>query len=203
MKPEFPQSETMGRVSREARLLFLQLFTLVDDEGRARGNPELLRGLLYPYDSGLEVTTVDGWLRELVRERAVRVYVVRGEQYLEVRQWKKHQKIDHPTRSKLPAPSRGFARARRSLAPDLDLDLDQDRKSNEEQRGPRHLPENDRVLTKLAHTVLDDVDAGRLVTGEVSEELKCRAARAQLRYDGDRVRKALDCAEVQRRRAVG
>ena len=36
IKPEFPQSETIGRLSRDARLLFLQLFTLVDDAGRAR-----------------------------------------------------------------------------------------------------------------------------------------------------------------------
>ena len=33
IKPEFPQSETIGKLSREARLLFIQLWTLADDEG--------------------------------------------------------------------------------------------------------------------------------------------------------------------------
>ena len=42
IKPEFPQSETVGRLTREARLLFLQLFTLVDDAGRARAAPGCL-----------------------------------------------------------------------------------------------------------------------------------------------------------------
>ena len=36
IKPDFPHSESMGRVSRDARLLFVMLFTIVDDEGRAR-----------------------------------------------------------------------------------------------------------------------------------------------------------------------
>lgn len=30
IKPEFPQSETMGRVSRDARLLFIQLWTVAE-----------------------------------------------------------------------------------------------------------------------------------------------------------------------------
>jgi len=40
IKPEFPHSESMGRVSRDARLLFVMLFTIVDDEGRARRHPD-------------------------------------------------------------------------------------------------------------------------------------------------------------------
>lgn len=67
--------------------------------------------------------------------------------------------------------------------------------------------ENHRGLLKLAHSVFDDLEAGKagtngepLTPDDVVEELKCRAARAHIRYDGDRDRKALDSAEAQRQR---
>jgi hypothetical protein len=44
IKPEFPQSESMDRVSREARLLFVLLWTVADDAGRLRTAPRLLAG---------------------------------------------------------------------------------------------------------------------------------------------------------------
>ena len=34
IKPEFPQSESIGALTREARLLFVLLWTIVDDSGR-------------------------------------------------------------------------------------------------------------------------------------------------------------------------
>lgn len=60
--------------------------------------------------------------------------------------------------------------------------------------------ESRRSLLKIAHGVYADLDAGRLTADELTEELKTRAALAHIRYDGDRVRKALDSADVQRHR---
>ena len=42
IKPEFPQSESMGRVSRDARLLFVQLWCICDDHGRTRAASRML-----------------------------------------------------------------------------------------------------------------------------------------------------------------
>ena len=81
---------------------------------------------------------------------------------------------------------------------------DQDQEDQRRSRAALRVLEPDdapQVLTKLAHTVLDAVDAGVLPVEELTEELKLQAARANLRYDGDRVRKALDSAQVQRERA--
>ena len=111
IKPEFPQSETMGRVSREARLLFLQLFTVSDDEGRLRGNSRMLASLLYPYDDDARELT-EGWLGELEAASAIRRYVVEGDSYIDIPNWLKHQKIDHPSKSKFPAYQPEFASVR-------------------------------------------------------------------------------------------
>jgi hypothetical protein len=50
IKPEFPQSESMGRISRDARLLFVQLWCICDDHGRTRAASRMLASLLFPYD---------------------------------------------------------------------------------------------------------------------------------------------------------
>jgi hypothetical protein len=102
IKPEFPQSEPIGKLSRGARLLFIQLWTLVDDEGRARAAPRLLASLLYPYDDDAP-SLIDGWLDELERNACIRRYEADGSRYLDIPNWLKHQKIDRPTASRLPA----------------------------------------------------------------------------------------------------
>lgn len=101
IKPEFPQSESMGRVSRDARLLFIQLWTLCDDSGRARGNSRMLASLLFPYDDDAP-RLIDGWMHELEAEGCIRRYEVDGDSYLDIPKWLKHQKIDHASASKYP-----------------------------------------------------------------------------------------------------
>ena len=125
IKPEFPQSESVGRLSRDARLLFIQLWTLVDDEGRSRAATRMLAGQLYPYDDDAPLL-IDGWLAELEREGCALRYTCDGSNYIEIQNWAKHQKVDHKSASRLPAPPQHLASPRedaRALAPDLDLDL--------------------------------------------------------------------------------
>ena len=101
IKPEFPQSESVGRLSRDARLLFIQLWTLVDDSGRTRGNSRMIASLLYPYDSDAPML-METWLEELEKENHIRRYQAEGGTYLEVLNFLNHQKIDRPTPSKFP-----------------------------------------------------------------------------------------------------
>ena len=101
IKPEFPQSESMGNVSRDARLLFIELWTICDDEGRTRAASRMLASLLFPYDDDA-AKLIDGWLMELEREGCIVRYVIDGATYLQVCNWLNHQKIDKPSRSKIP-----------------------------------------------------------------------------------------------------
>jgi hypothetical protein len=101
IKPEFPQSESMGRVSRDARLLFVNLWTICDDHGRTRAHSRMLASLLFPYDEDAG-EGVPEWLAELEKEGCIRRYEVDGAQYLQVMQWPKHQKIDRPSKPQFP-----------------------------------------------------------------------------------------------------
>jgi len=101
IKPEFPHSESMGRVSRDARLLFIELWTLCDDSGRARGNSRMLASLLFPYDDDAP-ELIDNWLDELDREGCIVRYQIDSDSYVQVCNWLNHQKIDKPSASKIP-----------------------------------------------------------------------------------------------------
>ena len=117
IKPEFWQSESLSRVSREARLLFIGLFSACDDSGKTRAASRFLASLLFPYDDDAP-KAIEGWLKELENEGCVRRYVVDGNTYLDIPKWRDHQKIDKPSASKLPAfdeDSRAFAEDSRKV----------------------------------------------------------------------------------------
>lgn len=121
IKPEFPHSERLGSVSRDARLLFVNLFTISDDEGRARASSRLLASLLYPFDTDA-AGLMEGWLDELAGIGAIRLYEQDGVRYLDIPKWLEHQKIDKPSKSRLPAfaePSRAFENVREASSADL------------------------------------------------------------------------------------
>jgi len=115
IKPEFPESESVGRLSRDARLLFVLLWTFVDDSGRARASSRLLASRLYPYDEDA-ADLLDGWLDELQANGHVRLYEVDGNTYLDIPKWLKHQKIDRPSASRFPAFDEASTKPRRTIA---------------------------------------------------------------------------------------
>lgn len=155
IKPEFPHSESMGRVSRDARLLFVLLWTICDDSGRTRAASRMLASLLFPYDDGEDGhprTTgkeIDAWLVELEREGCVIRYSVDGTQYLQVCNWLNHQKIDKPSSSKIPEPSRIVANPREPSVTDLgprtkDLGEDQEKSGADKPRSGLPRTKSDR-----------------------------------------------------------
>ena len=111
IKPEFPQSESMGRVSRDARLLFVMLWPICDDHGRARAASRMLASLLFPYDDDAP-QLIEGWLTELEREGCISRYDDGDSKYLVVHNWLKHQKIDKPSKPQFPEPPRVLANPR-------------------------------------------------------------------------------------------
>lgn len=103
IKPEFPQSESIGRLTRDARLLFIQLFTIADDLGRCRAANKLLSSQLYPYDDDA-AALISGWLLQLQENKLIQLYEVDGNSYLQIVNWSKHQRIDNAGKSNFPEP---------------------------------------------------------------------------------------------------
>ena len=104
IKPQFWESERVGRMSILARLTFLGLISLADDEGRGRGSPQYLMSALHAYDIAGEVTEKKflAALSEIEQAGVVNFYTVRGCAYYALPGWLEHQRVDHPQKSSIP-----------------------------------------------------------------------------------------------------
>jgi hypothetical protein len=131
IKPEFPQSESMGSVSRDSRLLFIMLFTLADDEGRLRGNSRMLASLLFPYDVDAP-KLINKWIDELIKQSCIIRYQIADATYIQICKWLNHQKIDKPSKSKIPAPD-GHSIEVASIREDSLLDQGKDQGKDQDQ----------------------------------------------------------------------
>jgi hypothetical protein len=103
LKPEMWADEKIGALSRDARLLFIGLITLADDAGRFRAMPSAILGHVFPYDLDA-LKKLEKWLRELEVQHLLIRYTVAGNIYGALAGWSKHQKINRPQESTLPAP---------------------------------------------------------------------------------------------------
>lgn len=132
IKPDFVQSQSIARVSREARLLFILLWTVADDEGRLRGHPRLLSSSLYPFDDDAHAL-MPRWLDELEAVGCIVRYScnVSGTDYIAIPAWRTHQRIDRPSKSLLPPPP-AISRSDNSAKPrEPSRILDTERKGKE------------------------------------------------------------------------
>lgn len=110
IKPDFFTSLTIGALSKQARLTFIGMWTHVDDEGRCVDDARLIKAAVWPLDDDVTVADVEADLQALATVECsdgtpglIVRYAVGGRRYLAVRAWKEHQRIDKPTKSKLPA----------------------------------------------------------------------------------------------------
>lgn len=158
IKPEFPHSESMGAVSRDARLLFILLWTIADDSGRLRGNSRLLASLLFPYDSDAR-DLLPGWMAELEAQDCLVSYEVDGHAYVQVKNWSNHQKIDKPSGSKFPPfvdSSRGFENVRECSSEDQRI-KDQGKDQGKDQDQAPIVREDDDDTVVFVKPTLDEV----------------------------------------------
>lgn len=132
IKPEFPQSQSMSRVSREARLTFILLWPQCDDHGKFRGASRMLASLLYPYDDDAP-NLIEGWLAELEGQGCIERYQVDGNDYLRVTNWVDHQRVDKPSASKFPNPREHSREVAKPREPSL-----QDQGSRTKDQGRDH-----------------------------------------------------------------
>ena len=120
IQPNFAHSNSIMHLSRDARLLFVQLWTVVDDCGRTRASLADLAARLYPRDDDAPAL-LPGWLDELEREGCLEGYTVDDVDYLRIVNWRHHQKIDRPTPSRLPAAPREPLASPREESPSMPM----------------------------------------------------------------------------------
>lgn len=110
IKPEMFADEAFGTLSHQARLLFIGLITMSDDEGRLRALPAAITGHIFPYDD-VPLSKLKRWIEELVNARLIVIYEADGLPYAWLPGWAKHQRVNRLTPSTLPPPPAARAQA--------------------------------------------------------------------------------------------
>lgn len=96
IKPEFWTSEQVMELSRDARLLFIGLWTFCDDGGNHPASAKTLKAEVFPGDDDATVSRVMQWIDEMIEAQLVTEYEVEGKEFWHVTGWH-HQRIDQPT----------------------------------------------------------------------------------------------------------
>jgi len=135
VRPEFWSDEKLAKVSRDARLMFIGLWTTADDYGVTKGHPAWLKSQIYPYDES-SIKSFEVWLRELVQAGMVFPFSVNGERYLWIKNFLKHQKVNRPSAVRNPVPPEQLQEDSLSthgvLTDETDTDTDTDTESETE-----------------------------------------------------------------------
>jgi 5-methylcytosine-specific restriction endonuclease McrA len=114
VKPEFWEDELLGVMPRDARLLFIATFNMADDEGLLRWTPAYIKAQAFMYDDDLTIADVGKLMQCLTDTGLVFPYIggVARQQMAVVVNFRKHQRINRPQKSKLPPPSLGNYKVR-------------------------------------------------------------------------------------------
>lgn len=102
IKPDAFMSDSLSRVPRGVRWTFAGLWTYLDDEGRGRDDVRLIKAALYPLDDEVTLSMLADDLKHLEHIGCICRYEVDGKTYLHAPGWEDHQRVSHPTASKLP-----------------------------------------------------------------------------------------------------
>ena len=109
IKPEFWSSPDVAALSDADRLLFIGLWSYVDDHGRGRDDVALIVAALFPHDMVANpretVAKVRDGLARLSEANLILRYTVASRTYFLVTGWGKHQRVDKPKESRIPEPT--------------------------------------------------------------------------------------------------
>lgn len=216
IKPEILEDEKSAGLSSDAWRLWVSLWLLADDFGRVRGDARHLQASVFWACPAPPL--VPGLLEELSARGCINRYTVRGQSYIEIVNWTKHQRIDNASkRATLPGPEEADEKTRRespriAAVRGSDLDLEREREKEEEAPpAPRaqarigELPGKPNEATKravdrwrpVAELVLDALNAARKRVQSASRGIS--PSYDSLKHIADRLeagKSAEDCLHV-------
>ncbi|GAA1578932.1 hypothetical protein [Leucobacter aridicollis] len=106
IKPEFWRSQDISRLIIEDRLLFIGLWSYVDDNGVGEDRVPMIAADLFADDIQRDPSEtfarVSRGLARLFEGGQIVRFSNDGRDYFEILEWKKHQRIDKPGKSRLP-----------------------------------------------------------------------------------------------------
>jgi len=86
-------SVQFASLSDRAKILFIGMLTLADDDGRLIANASYLRGQIFSFNEEMEISDIKESRREIKDKNLIEVYEVDGVEYVQHPNWEKYQII--------------------------------------------------------------------------------------------------------------
>ena len=108
IKPDFFSSPSAGKISYEARLLYIAMWQVADDWGVGEANPKMLAAYAFPYDeiTGKEIPCL---LKEIADAFNVVFYSNHERAYFQILNWEEHQVTQRKAKRKYPTADDEFS----------------------------------------------------------------------------------------------
>lgn len=103
IKPKFWDDAKIGRLTRDARLLYIGLWNFSDDIGVVIGNSIWLKSKIFPYDH-IQIQQFEKWMNELVINGFICLLSYKGERFIYLPNFTRHQVINKPNYEDLNIP---------------------------------------------------------------------------------------------------
>ncbi len=103
IKPKFFDDVKIGRISRDARLVYIGLWVFADDIGVVVGDTVWLKSKIFPYDQ-IQVQQFEKWMNELVINGFICLLSYNGERFIYLPNFTRHQVINKPNTNDLNIP---------------------------------------------------------------------------------------------------
>lgn len=103
IKPKFFDDVKIGRISRDARLLYIGLWVFADDMGVVPGDSVWLKSRVFPYDQ-IQVQQFEKWMNELVINGFICLLSYKGERFIYLPTFTRHQVVNRPNYEDLNIP---------------------------------------------------------------------------------------------------
>lgn len=120
IKPEFWRSPDISCLEIEDRLLFIGLWSYVDDNGVGEDRESMIAADLFADDLSRDpretFARVSRGLSKLSEAGRIVRYEADGRHFLAIENWGKHQRIDKPAKPRFPGPTRDSRDSRESAA---------------------------------------------------------------------------------------
>jgi hypothetical protein len=100
--PHFWESADVIKVDVFARYVFMSMFSHADDEGRNIGSAVYIRNITFPREE-VPLAKVKRAIDAIKEHLSVVFYEISGETYYQLTKWNDWQKVDHPSKSLIPA----------------------------------------------------------------------------------------------------
>ena len=95
IKPQFWDDAKIGRIPRDARLLYIGLWTFADDLGVVIADPVWLKSKIFPYDR-IQIQQLEAWLGLLEKTGFISLLSVKSESFYYLPTFSRHQIINRP-----------------------------------------------------------------------------------------------------------